>query len=447
MKNEFLAGVIEGFYGQPWTARQRAQLITRMTQWGLNTYFYAPKDDLKHRAIWREKYTDSELEPLRQLVDGCHRSNICFVYGLSPGLDIRFADADEQQTLQGRLEQMRQIGVRNFALLFDDLPGQINVRDQRMYDSVAAAQCSIANQAYEWLKREVSDGHMFFCPTPYCDRMDQQQLGGEGYLEAVGTVLHTDIDIFWTGPEIISEEIPVDSIQRLSTRIGRKPVLWDNLHANDYDLRRLYCGPYAGRSQALKQHVRGILSNPNCEYPVNYVPLRTLGAYVQCETNWSPREAYLSALSEWHNDFTTVGLPLTIDDLLLLADCYYLPFAQGPEANKMVDLIQNLVSHPVEEWGSWHTEFDAINTRIQQAFDKLTQLKDRELFYAWNRRAWELKEELDLFAVYLQRRRETDNPETGITSPSHLPKTYRGGVVAELQRVLAMDETGRFHPR
>ena len=54
----FLAGVIEGFYGQPWTGAERIQLFTWMATWGLNTYFYAPKDDLKHRALWREQVLD-----------------------------------------------------------------------------------------------------------------------------------------------------------------------------------------------------------------------------------------------------------------------------------------------------------------------------------------------------------------------------------------------------
>ena len=31
-----------------------------MKDLGLNTYMYGPKDDIKHRREWREKYTDVE---------------------------------------------------------------------------------------------------------------------------------------------------------------------------------------------------------------------------------------------------------------------------------------------------------------------------------------------------------------------------------------------------
>jgi protein O-GlcNAcase / histone acetyltransferase len=46
---DFLAGVIEGFYGEPWSLAERFELFEWMADWGLNTYLYALKDDLKQR--------------------------------------------------------------------------------------------------------------------------------------------------------------------------------------------------------------------------------------------------------------------------------------------------------------------------------------------------------------------------------------------------------------
>jgi hypothetical protein len=42
----FLAGIIEGFYGPPWSRSERQELVDMMASAGLNTYLYAPKDDL-----------------------------------------------------------------------------------------------------------------------------------------------------------------------------------------------------------------------------------------------------------------------------------------------------------------------------------------------------------------------------------------------------------------
>ncbi|HYV30215.1 MAG TPA: beta-N-acetylglucosaminidase domain-containing protein, partial [Candidatus Binatia bacterium] len=54
----FICGVAEGFYGRPWSARQRRQLFAWMRSWRMNTYLYAPKADLKHRTLWRARYTE-----------------------------------------------------------------------------------------------------------------------------------------------------------------------------------------------------------------------------------------------------------------------------------------------------------------------------------------------------------------------------------------------------
>ena len=47
--------------GRPWKPAQRQRLLFQISAWGLNTYLYAPKDDHKHRAGWREPYTRAEL--------------------------------------------------------------------------------------------------------------------------------------------------------------------------------------------------------------------------------------------------------------------------------------------------------------------------------------------------------------------------------------------------
>src|SRR5437879_12288787 len=96
------------------------------------------------------------------------------------------------------------------------------------------------------------------------------------YLKQLGKLLDSSIGIFWTGPEIVSETIPAESIRELQRVLRRKPLLWDNLHRNDYDLRRIYLGPYAGRPRALRTEVPGIPSNPTQEFEANYIQHRTV---------------------------------------------------------------------------------------------------------------------------------------------------------------------------
>ncbi len=55
-----------GFYGRPWTPDQRVELFDLISSLGLNAYIYAPKDDLKHRAYWRELYSVEEAGRLNK---------------------------------------------------------------------------------------------------------------------------------------------------------------------------------------------------------------------------------------------------------------------------------------------------------------------------------------------------------------------------------------------
>ena len=43
------SGVVEGFYGRPWTEAERRMMLHFLGEHGMNLYVYAPKDDPYHR--------------------------------------------------------------------------------------------------------------------------------------------------------------------------------------------------------------------------------------------------------------------------------------------------------------------------------------------------------------------------------------------------------------
>ena len=77
----------------------------------------------------------------------------------------------------------------------------------------------------------------------------------------------------------MSQQIAVEAMEEISRIVQRKVTIWDNLHANDYDQTRLYLGPYSGRDARIIEHTRGVLTNPNCEFEVNFVALHTLAQW------------------------------------------------------------------------------------------------------------------------------------------------------------------------
>jgi protein O-GlcNAcase/histone acetyltransferase len=442
----FLAGVIEGFYGPPWTQAERFELFDWMARGGLNTYFYAPKDDLNQRAIWRELYPTTEAEALGQLIRACQQRNLRFVYALSPGLDIRYSQAAELDHLKKRFEQMLALGCQNFSLLFDDIPDRMDAADRLRWGSFASAQCHVVNALFHWTRERCPDARFLFCPTPYCGRMVETNLGGEGYLASVGRELLPEIDVFWTGPEIISKEITVAHIQELQTVLRRKPLIWDNLHANDYDGRRFFCGPYSGRPPELRSEVSGLLINPNTEFSLNFVAVHTLAAFVQSPGAWDARQAYLAAMREWLAYFATSGPPLALEDLILLGDCYYLPYEAGAEAKALFERARNLLSQNPATWSDEAKVFRRQIAHVREFCFRLTELRHRPLFYALHRRLWELREELDLLDRYVAFKSSPGNQNGAYQPDSHLPGTYRGGIVARLQQLLVQQANGTIAP-
>ena len=76
----------------------------------------------------------------------------------------------------------------------------------------------------------------------------------------------------------------------------------------------------------------------------------------------------------------------------------------------------------------------------------MTELRNRPLFYALSRRIWELREELDLLQQYVEFKCAVGRAADVPSLTSHLPGTYRGGMVARLQRLLVQQPDGTFIP-
>ncbi|XP_061412140.1 protein O-GlcNAcase-like isoform X2 [Lethenteron reissneri] len=334
-KRKFSCGVVEGFYGRPWTMEQRKNLFKRMQRWGLNTYMYAPKDDSKHRMFWREMYSVEEADQLMSLIAAAREHDVEFVYAISPGLDMSFSNPKEVVTLKRKLEQVSQFGCRGFALLFDDIDQNMCPADKEVFTSFAYAQVSVTNEVYQHLGEPAS---FMFCPTEYCGSLCYPNPAQSPYLQTVGEKLLPNIDVLWTGPKVVSKDISLESVEEVSKVLKRRPVIWDNIHANDYDQKRLFLGPFKGRSSELIPRLNGVLTNPNCEFEANFVAVHTLatwyhsnmhgvrkdavmgsedstvsvqikleneGSDEELETDilYSPRTALKLALVEWLHDF------------------------------------------------------------------------------------------------------------------------------------------------
>lgn len=97
-------------------------------------------------------------------------------------------------------------------------------------------------------------------------------------LYGISLILYLHLSV---GPKVVSKVITTQTIEALTSVLKRRPVIWDNIHANDYDQRRVFLGPYDGRPVELFPMLNGVLTNPNCEFESNFIAVHTLSSWLR----------------------------------------------------------------------------------------------------------------------------------------------------------------------
>ncbi len=445
----FLSGVIEGFYGRAWSHRQRIEMLDWIAQAGMNTFVYGPKDDIKIRARWRETYNAAEAAELQELVDAARARKLNFMVAIAPCLDVVYSDASDLEALKRRLDQLLELGVTHFALLFDDVPATMMPADEQVFPSFAAAQCFFANAALDYLASKAPAVRVLFCPTEYCGAFAGRNVSGSAYLRTIGEELDPAIGVFWTGPDIVSSEIDAEGLRELAQVIRRKPVIWENFHANDYDIRRVYAGPLGGRGTEILDLVDGYITNPNNEFEANFVPVRATGLFANGGKDEGT--AFALALAAWLPRFRLAftGETLTAEDVRLLAELFYQPFACGPEVEAQLATGRRLLKQRRPnvrdpEWQAGHDAMVDFRDRIRELFERMTELENRDLFYAFHPYLWEAREEVTHLVTYLDWL--AGNPPDGAEFPhrDRIYNFYRRGFTVAMQELLPRDGAGRY---
>ncbi|MFE4570000.1 beta-N-acetylglucosaminidase domain-containing protein [Paenibacillus chitinolyticus] len=297
-------GVVEGFYGGPWSPDDRVNLIAFLGDHKMNTYLYAPKDDPYLRGRWREPYPEGELRHIRRYVDAAEKAGVRFVYALSPGLDICFSSNEEFQKLAAKASQMWTLGVRHFSLLMDDIFQNPNCADDVQKfggdeSPAAAAQAYLLNRFNrEFVQAHPGASRLITAPTEY------YQDGSSPYRKRFAELVDPGILVCWTGIGIAPAVITSGEAERIHKVFNHDMLLWDNYPVTDYVREKLFLGPLEGRDPELHKHGQfGYLSNPMEHLQASLIALFTAADYA-----WKP-EAY-RPWESWERSLKEFGGPL-----------------------------------------------------------------------------------------------------------------------------------------
>jgi len=253
--DDFLCGVIEGFYGVPWSFDTRLAYADYLAQLGLNTSIYCPKADPYLRKRWQEHWPDRDWDQLLKLSQAHRERGVQWGVGLSPFALYRDYGSAQRQQLKAKLEQLAQLEAPLLAILFDDMPGDMK--------DLGARQAEIVADVCRW----TPDSRVLVCPTYYSfDPVLEKHFGSmpDNYWPSLGRELPREAGIFWTGNRVCSESVSAGDIQAINHALGRPVVLWDNYPVNDGAVRsnNLYCHAPEGRDPAMAPLLEGHLSNP-----------------------------------------------------------------------------------------------------------------------------------------------------------------------------------------
>ena len=281
-------GVVEGFYGTPWSHETRLSLIDFYGKYKMNVYVYGPKDDPYHSSPnWRLPYPEDEAGNIAELIRACERNRIDFVWAIHPGQDIKWNDEDYRNLLD-KFNMMYDLGVRNFAIFFDDISGE---------GTNPVKQAELLNRLTDdFVKVKGDVSPLTVCPTDYSRLWANP--GPDGNLAIYGDMLDGAIKVFWTGDYVCSD-LTRETLDWVNSRIKRPAYYWWNYPVTDYVRHIILQGPVYGLDTTLtSKELSGMLSNPMEHGEASKLALYGVADYTWNISSYNPLENWERGIKE-----------------------------------------------------------------------------------------------------------------------------------------------------
>lgn len=340
-------GLVEGFYGIPYSFEMRKSTIEMMGEYKMNSYMYGPKDDpYHHGAQWRELYPEKELADLKALVEAANANNVSFVWTIHAGPTMDFTDDDDAvnatlpeiispqwmqsttnkhegvyvaegqhaidlysaeesyQSIIAKYEQLYSIGVRQFGFFADD----ISFPQARFSAKAIVPFVNRINREFIQAKGDVKP--LIFCPT-YYHRADINY-NGRPYMQTING-LDASIELMYTGANTMSNVDGGSSNNGYFTSLmsGRKPLIWWNYPVTDYIPSYLLMGQTPGLNANALNTMTGVVANPMQQGFASQIPLFGVADYTWKVQGYNANQA-------WQDSFKYL-FPEVADSLYLFS--------------------------------------------------------------------------------------------------------------------------------
>ncbi|MFD0417544.1 beta-N-acetylglucosaminidase domain-containing protein [Streptomyces sp. NPDC127108] len=293
-------GLTEGFYGTPWTHRQRLAHLDFMGRTKQNRYLYAPGNDPYRQARWREPYPAAQRAEFRALAARAARNHVTLAWAVAPGQAMCLSSEADVRALTRKVDAMWALGVRAFQLQFQDVSySEWHCgRDADAFGSgpraAARAQARVADAVARHLSVRHPDAPpLSLMPTEYF------QDGATEYRAALSAALHDSVEVTWTGVGVVPRTITGRELAGARRAFGEQPLITaDNYPVNDFAQDRIFLGPYTGREPAVAQGSAALLGNAMAQSTASRIPLFTVADFAWNPRGYRPRESWHAAIDD-----------------------------------------------------------------------------------------------------------------------------------------------------
>ena len=305
-------GIVEGFYGHPYSVENRISLFEFCKRFKMNVFVYGPKSDPYHLGNWRDDYPTSLTEQerffgmitqddLKQMTAAAKACHVDFIWAAHPGLQqpISFSNITAMDqgidALMTKFDHLYSLGVRGFGVFIDDMS----------YTPSGDMQAHLADETQKRIRERYTTDNpddeiapLFFVPTAYA-----LNYPGSYTLSSLNSI-DSEVVIAFTGYDCFSNIRP-SSIDDMAGRVGRNPVMWWNNPVNDDHDERIYMREltthWTIESTEAINTLNGLILNP-----MNQAQASKVALFGAADYSWNPNT--FDVHQNWEDAFSRIAL-------------------------------------------------------------------------------------------------------------------------------------------
>ncbi len=294
-------GVIEGYYGVPYSMEVTEDLFRFMARYKLNMYMYGAKSDPYHTRFWdkaypqkisqkEERYGLMTKDMMSHLTNVAHQCKVNFIWAIHPGQTFtELGESDVLERIMSKFQLMYDLGVRQFGVFVDDVGVP--------YDSPSLKQCAerltdLQNMIDQKWNQPGTPADQMVKQLQYVPQLYAYSWAtpdnARKFWESLNPVPEK-VNIYTTGKNVWSVPNSTD-LAVLNDYLGREVSWWWNYPCNDVDVTKIFVADtytnfadekhihYSGDLEK-ELKVKTIIVNPMQQGELSKIPLFGVADY------------------------------------------------------------------------------------------------------------------------------------------------------------------------